>query len=64
MKDANVNPMKGVVKPDILVVHMRQCCEGRDKSRSYVRGALQYLRQKPPNPNIIPLLKLTLERFS
>jgi len=64
MKDKNINPMTGVVKPEILKVHMKQCIEGMDRSRSYVRGALQYLTRKPPNKYIVPLLELTLRKYN
>lgn len=64
MKGKSINPLTGVVKPEILTVHIKQCCDGMDRSRSYVRGAVQYLERKPPNPFIVPLLKKALQRFN
>lgn len=57
-----INPMEGVVKPEILAVHMRQSIAGIRNSYSYVRGALQFLERRPPNPYICQLLELTLEK--
>ncbi len=49
--------MKGVVKPDELIAALRKA------DVSYVRGALQFLERKPPNPFVVPILKKALERF-
>lgn len=58
-----IDPMKGVVKPEILATHIRQCVGGDTNSRSYLRGAIQYLERKPPNPFVVPLLKKALEQY-
>lgn len=63
MKKPRVDPMTGVVKPEILTVHIKECCGGMAKSRSYLRGAIQVLERKPPNLFIVPLLKKALEKF-
>lgn len=62
--NSKVDAFKGVVKPDVLKEHMKNCVKGDDKSRSYVRGALQFLERKSPNPFIVPLLKKTLEKYN
>jgi len=49
--------MTGVVKPDELVEAIKK------RDSSYVRGALQWLREHPPNKHIVPLLEKALERF-
>ena len=64
MKGKSISPLTGVVKPEVLVVHIKQCCDGMDRSKSYLRGALQYLERKPPNPFIVPLLKKALQRYN
>ena len=57
MDSSKKDPMKGVVKPAELVTAIRQA------NVSYMRGALQYLERKPPNPFIVPVLKKALERL-
>jgi hypothetical protein len=58
MKATNrIDPFKGVVNPDTLVAALKR------RDTSYVRGSLQVLERKPPNPFIVPLLKKALERF-
>jgi len=54
--------MAGVAKPDELKGHIRLAVTGDWNSRSYVRGALRYLEQKPPNPFVVPILKKVLEK--
>jgi len=51
------DPMSGVVNPDLLVDHLRK------GDYSYIRGSLQVLERKPPNPFIVPILKKALERL-
>lgn len=50
-------PLKGVVKPDILVDRLRK------GDLSYLRGSLQVLERKPPNPFIVPIIKKRLEQL-
>lgn len=64
MKGNRIDPLTGVVKPEILAVHIRQCVAGNINSRNYVRGAVQFLERKPPNPFIVPLLKKAMQRFN
>lgn len=59
---SRVDPFKGVVNPDILKTEMKKMVAGDAKSRSYCRGALNYLERKPPNPFIVKVLKKALER--
>ena len=60
---STVDPFKGIVKPDVLKAQVRKCLKGDHNARSYVRGSLAYLERKPPNPKIVPVLKLALEKF-
>jgi len=59
----NIDVMKGVVKADVLSDALRSLRDGEHNARSYVRGALQYLTHKPPNPHIVPLLRHALEKY-
>lgn len=56
-----VDPFKGVVNPDTLKDAMRKMVSGDAKSKSYCRGALQYLERKPPNPFIVKVLRKAME---
>ena len=56
-----INPMKGVVKPEELRKQIQACVAGDSNARSYLRGAIQYLERKPPNPYIVPVLRKALE---
>lgn len=60
--NSKLDPFEGVVKPDELREQIRGCVAGNDKSRSYCRGALQFLQRRSPNPYIVPLLKKVLEQ--
>lgn len=64
MKNAKskIDPMKGVVKPDVLIENMRKMVAGDANARSYCRGSLNYLSRKPPNPYIVPLLQRAMEK--
>ena len=59
-----IDPMKGVVKGDVLSEQLRLLRDRERNARSYVRGALQYLQRKPPNPHIVPLLTYALRKFA
>ena len=59
---SKIDPMKGVVNADILKQELRNMVDGKPNARSYVRGALNYLERKPPNPFIVKVLKKALER--
>jgi hypothetical protein len=52
-----IDPMKGVVNPDLLIDAIRR------RDYSYVRGALQWLERNPPNPFVVKFLKKALERI-
>jgi hypothetical protein len=58
-----IDPFAGVVKPDELKVELKRLARGAHDARSYIRGALQWLERKPPNPYIVPLLKRAMERY-
>jgi hypothetical protein len=62
-KDMKIDPFDGVVKKDALKAHMLKLRDGNDSSKSYIRGSLQYLERRPPNPFIVPVLRKTLERY-
>ncbi len=61
---SKIDPMKGVVKPDVLSESLRSLRDREQGARSYVVGALKYLAAHPPNPYIVPLLKHALEKFA
>lgn len=61
---SKIDPMEGVVKADVLSESLRSLRNREHNARSYVRGALQYLQRKPPNPYIVPLLRFALEKFA
>lgn len=62
MKDAD--PLKGVLNPESLVLELKRLAAGAHDAKSYIRGSLQVLERKPPNPYIVPLLKKALARYS
>lgn len=51
------DPLKGVHQPELLLERIKA------RDYSYVRGSLQVLERKPPNPYIVPVLKKALEKF-
>ena len=51
------DPLKGVHQPELLLERIKA------GDTSYVRGSLQYLERKPPNPFIVPVLKKVLEKY-
>ena len=59
-----VDPMKGVVKPDVLSESLRSMRNREQGARSYVIGSLKYLERHPPNPHIVPVLRYALEKFA
>lgn len=59
---SKIDPFAGVRKGDVLKVHIRQMCGGLDRSRSYCRGALQFLERHPPNKYIVPLLRKAMQK--
>jgi hypothetical protein len=63
MTDSRIDPMKGVVKPELLREQLVKLRDGDANARSYIRGSLQWLEKNPPNKYIAPILKKALERF-
>jgi len=49
--------MKGVVDPPSLIAALRR------GDFSYLRGSLQVLERKPPNPFIVPIIKKRMEQI-
>lgn len=60
---SKIDPMKGVVKPEVLREYLLKLRENSAYARSYIRGSLQYLQRHPPNPHIVPILRHALEKF-
>lgn len=61
--NSKIDPLKGVVKPDELVAQLRKLSTGDWNARSYITGALKYLKKHPPNKYIVPLLEKAMEKF-
>lgn len=58
-----IDPMKGVVNPESLVAQLNKLKAGDSNAKSYVRGSLQVLERKPPNPLIVPILRRAMEKY-
>lgn len=63
MKVSRVQLFEGVHNPDLVVAAVRNLQEGDRDAESYLRGSIQFLERKPPNPFIVPLLRKALHEF-
>lgn len=63
MNDSTIAVMKGVHNPEALIEQIRAHVAGNGNAGGYLRGSIQYLERKPPNPFVVPLLRKVLHEF-
>lgn len=63
MNELRIDPMKGVVNPELLIEQLRKLKAGDSSAKSYIRGSLQVLDRNPPNKLIVPMLRKAMEKY-